>query len=193
MFVKCVHGGRVCRLWVGNCEPWAQFEFPTTFCDVCTLGGLFLDAQQSWRKPHGMDGRSRRNFKGTPVHVKIGYGSNTKTRFLMPDGFLKFRVSNVKELELLLMHNKKYCAGQWPFFLSCHFLDAPFFPTSMPASISPFSCEWTGEFQNTTFVFGQVRGRHIQSEQLFVRRTCTEDVSSTLVLDRDISSCRNLP
>mmetsp|Transcript_6956 Transcript_6956/g.24368 ORF Transcript_6956/g.24368 Transcript_6956/m.24368 type:complete len:96 (+) Transcript_6956:231-518(+) len=57
-----------------------------------------------------MDGRFRRHFKGTPKHVKIGYGSNKKTRFLMPDGFLKFRVSNVAELELLLMHNKKYAA-----------------------------------------------------------------------------------
>ena len=42
--------------------------------------------------------------------VKVGYGSNAKTRFLMPDGFLKFRVSNVAELELLLMHNQKYAA-----------------------------------------------------------------------------------
>jgi ribosomal protein L32E len=80
-----------------------------------------------------MDGRFRRHFKGTPSHVKIGYGSNKNTRFLMPDGFLKvimsrssfsalfcsfltnpmqFQVSNVKELEMLLMHNKKYAAGE---------------------------------------------------------------------------------
>jgi ribosomal protein L32E len=79
-----------------------------------------------------MDGRFRRHFKGTPSHVKIGYGSNKNTRFLMPDGFLKvmfsllvyvvsrlnltfllqFQVSNVKELEMLLMHNKKYAAGK---------------------------------------------------------------------------------
>jgi len=26
-----------------------------------------------------------------------------------PAGFLKFVVSNVKDLELLLMHNRKYC------------------------------------------------------------------------------------
>lgn len=39
-----------------------------------------------------MDGRFRRNFKGTPKHVKIGYGSNTKTRFLLPDGFHKVRI-----------------------------------------------------------------------------------------------------
>ena len=28
----------------------------------------------------------------------------------MPNGFLKFRVSNAAELEMLLMHNRKYAA-----------------------------------------------------------------------------------
>jgi large subunit ribosomal protein L32e len=33
-----------------------------------------------------------------------------KTRNLLPNGFYKFRVHNVGELEMLLMHNRKYCA-----------------------------------------------------------------------------------
>ena len=33
----------------------------------------------------------------------IGYGSNANTRHMMPDGFKKFLVHNVKELELLMM------------------------------------------------------------------------------------------
>ena len=40
----------------------------------------------------------------------IGYGSSKKTRHLLPNGFLKFVVHNVKDLDLLLMHNRKYCA-----------------------------------------------------------------------------------
>lgn len=58
---------------------------------------------------------------------KIGYGSNKKvrysihfprihcslflqTRHLMPNGLKKFLVRNVKEVEILLMHNKTYAA-----------------------------------------------------------------------------------
>jgi large subunit ribosomal protein L32e len=40
----------------------------------------------------------------------IGYGSNKKTRHILPNGFRKFQVSNIAEVELLLMHNRKYCA-----------------------------------------------------------------------------------
>merc|ERR1719284_2183152 len=43
-------------------------------------------------------------------HVKIGYGSNKKTRHMMPDGFKKFLVRNPEDLEVLLMHNRTYAA-----------------------------------------------------------------------------------
>merc|ERR1712243_276257 len=51
----------------------------------------------------GIDNRVRRRFKGQYLMPSIGYGSNAKTRHMMPDGFKKFLVHNVKELELLLM------------------------------------------------------------------------------------------
>lgn len=59
---------------------------------------------------------------------KIGYGSNKKvemllrwlldahayalykTRHLLPNGLKKFLINNVKEIDLLLMHNKSYAA-----------------------------------------------------------------------------------
>ena len=40
----------------------------------------------------------------------IGYGSNKKTKHMLPSGFRKFLVHNVKELEVLLRCNKSYCA-----------------------------------------------------------------------------------
>ena len=36
----------------------------------------------------------------------IGYGSDKKTRHYLPNGFKKFVVHNVQELELLMMHNR---------------------------------------------------------------------------------------
>ncbi|KAJ6893793.1 hypothetical protein NC652_027766 [Populus alba x Populus x berolinensis] len=40
----------------------------------------------------------------------IGYGSDKKTRHYLPNCFKKFVVHNVKELEVLMMHNRTYCA-----------------------------------------------------------------------------------
>lgn len=69
-----------------------------------------LIVQESWRAPRGIDGRLRRRFRGTIPQPKIGFGSNKKTRHILPNGLRKFRVYNVADLELLLMHNRKYSA-----------------------------------------------------------------------------------
>lgn len=39
----------------------------------------------------------------------IGYGSNKKTRHLLPNNKYKYIVKNVKEMEPLIMNNSKYC------------------------------------------------------------------------------------
>ena len=45
--------------------------------------------------------------KGLTTTVKVGYGSDKATRHRLPSGFYKFSVSNVAELEVLLMQNRK--------------------------------------------------------------------------------------
>ncbi|CAG2170833.1 unnamed protein product [Oppiella nova] len=64
----------------------------------------------NWRKPKGIDNRVRRRFKGQILMPNIGYGSSKLTRHMLPNGFRKVLVHNVKELEVLMMMNRRYCA-----------------------------------------------------------------------------------
>ena len=65
---------------------------------------------ESWRRPHGIDNRMRRRFRGNKPMPKIGYGSDKKTRYHLPNGLKKFLVHNIKDLDILLMNNRTFCA-----------------------------------------------------------------------------------
>ena len=40
----------------------------------------------------------------------IGYGSDKRTKHMLPDGFFKVTIQNPKELEVLMTQNHKFCA-----------------------------------------------------------------------------------
>eukprot|EP00026_Physarum_polycephalum_P022062 Phypoly_transcript_25824.p1 GENE.Phypoly_transcript_25824~~Phypoly_transcript_25824.p1 ORF type:complete len:134 (+),score=13.37 Phypoly_transcript_25824:97-498(+) len=70
----------------------------------------FLRVKPAWRKPRGIDNPARRQFRGNRPLVRIGYGSDKRTKLVRPNGFKTFLVHNLKELEVLMMANKVYAA-----------------------------------------------------------------------------------
>ena len=70
----------------------------------------FMRVSDSWRKPRGIDCKVRRKYRGYDFMPRIGYGTNHKARHVLQNGFKKMRVFNVADLDMLLMHNREYCA-----------------------------------------------------------------------------------
>ncbi|MCO5587953.1 hypothetical protein L7F22_041906 [Adiantum nelumboides] len=71
--------------------------------------GCKIYVKPSWHRPKGIDSPVKRKFKGCILLPNIDYGSNKKTRHVLPNGFKKFLVHNAAELDLLIMHNRKFC------------------------------------------------------------------------------------
>eukprot|EP00759_Apiculatamorpha_spiralis_P054156 PhF_6_TR6857/c2_g1_i1/m.9873/K02912/RP-L32e, RPL32; large subunit ribosomal protein L32e len=67
-------------------------------------------AKTGWRKPRGIDSPLRRHFKGAPLDPRVGYGSAKITKHISPDGFRRFVVRNVGELNVLTMQNRRFSA-----------------------------------------------------------------------------------
>ena len=42
--------------------------------------------------------------------ANIGYGTDKRTKYVLPNGFKPFLVRCKADLEVLLMHNREYCA-----------------------------------------------------------------------------------
>ncbi|KAL6178425.1 hypothetical protein ACLB2K_049943 [Fragaria x ananassa] len=79
-----------------------QFKWPQSDCKI--------RGKTNWRRPKGIYSCVWRKFKGVTLMPNIGYGSDKKTRHYLPNHFKKFVVHDVKELEVLMMHNRTYCA-----------------------------------------------------------------------------------
>lgn len=56
---------------------------------------------ENWRKPKGIDNHQRKQKKGWPALVRVGYGGPKASRGLHPSGYTDNLVYNVKDLEKL--------------------------------------------------------------------------------------------
>jgi len=61
----------------------------------------YAKLSESWRRPKGLDNKMRKDIKGVPPRVKVGYRTPRDIRGLHPSGLMQLTVSNVEQLERL--------------------------------------------------------------------------------------------
>ena len=57
--------------------------------------------KENWRRPKGIDSHMRKQKKGWPKRVKVGYRGPRAARYLHPSGYYDILVHNVAELSNL--------------------------------------------------------------------------------------------
>jgi len=56
---------------------------------------------EAWRRPKGLDNKMRKEIRGIPPRVKVGYGTPKTIRGLHPSGLRPVAVTNVEQVERL--------------------------------------------------------------------------------------------
>lgn len=59
----------------------------------------YIRLKENWRRPHGLDNKVRKRFKGWPARVSIGYRGPKGARKLHPSGFEEVRMHNADGLK----------------------------------------------------------------------------------------------
>src|SRR5208337_2994269 len=59
----------------------------------------YIRLKENWRRPHGLDNKVRKRFKGWPARVSAGYRGPKSARALHPSGFEDVLVYNVDDLK----------------------------------------------------------------------------------------------
>jgi len=58
----------------------------------------YIRLKENWRRPHGLDNKVRKRFKGWPPRVSAGYRGPKAARALHPSGFEEVSVHNEDDL-----------------------------------------------------------------------------------------------
>jgi large subunit ribosomal protein L32e len=59
----------------------------------------YIRLKENWRRPHGLDNKVRKRFKGWPARVSAGYRGPKSARALHPSGFEEVMVYNADGLK----------------------------------------------------------------------------------------------